>query len=434
MYLVYSFLLAVTMLAALPYFAIVGLRHGKYWRSLPQRLGRLPRELVEGSAQRPRAIWIHAVSVGEVMAAAPLARRLKQRFPGRRLLISTTTNTGQQMARERLRFADGIFYFPLDWQVVVRRFFRGIRPALIIVLEVEIWPNLLRVARRQGVPVIFASARVSDRSFRRYRWSGGIIRRALGDASWLSAQSDEDARRLLVLGAPQSLVQVGGNLKFDAPAPGRNDLADWLANAAAQGRRTPVIVAGSIVAGEENAVLDAFAPVRESFPAALLVLAPRKPERFDAARDLALARGWGLVRRSGLDRSQTLDAGVFLLDSIGELGGLYCVADMVYVGGSLVDAGGHNILEPAALGKTPIFGPYMRNFREIAGKFLDCGAAVQVSSSAELARVWLDLLSNDGRREAAGRAARELVEKNAGATDRIMEKVEAILATGRSTR
>jgi 3-deoxy-D-manno-octulosonic-acid transferase len=428
MYLAYSFLLTVAMLAALPYFAVEGFRHGKYWRSLPQRLGWLPKELVEGSARAPGALWIHAVSVGEVMAAAPLARRLKERFPHRRLLISTTTNTGQRMARDRIRCADGIFYFPLDWQVVVRRFFRGLRPALIVILEVEIWPNFLRVSRQAGVPVIFASVRVSDRSFRRYRWVGGLIRRALRDASRLFAQTDEDARRLVALGAPQSSVQIGGNLKFDVPPPGRNELADWLAKAAAESRRAPVIVAGSVVAGEENDVLDAFAPVRERFPNALLVLAPRKPERFDAAADIVEARGWGLVRRSRLDPAKPFDAGVFLLDSIGELGGLYGVADLIFVGGSLFDAGGHNILEPAALGKAPTFGPHMRNFREIARKFLDSGAAVQVSTPAELAHVWLDWLSDSSKGEAAGRAARELVERNSGATDRVLESVEMLVA------
>ena len=432
MYFAYSLLLAVAMLAALPYFAVVGLRHGKYWRSLPQRLGWLPRKLVEDSARAPGALWIHAVSVGEVVAAAPLARRLKERFPDRRLVISTTTNTGQRMARDRISCADGFFYFPLDWRIVVRRFFRGVRPALVVILEAEIWPNFLREARETGVPVSFASARVSDRSFRRYRWAGGLIRRALLDANRFLAQTGEDARRLVALGAPENVVEIGGNLKFDVPPSARNHLAGWLAEQAAGGRRSPVIVAGSVVAGEEEAVLDAFARVRDRFPKALLVLAPRKPERFDAAADLAEARRWGLVRRTRLDPGQALDAGVFLLDSIGELGGLYRIADLVFVGGSLLDAGGHNILEPAAQGKAPVFGPHMRNFREIARKFLESGAAVQVSTAGELGRVWLDSFSDDARREAAGRAARELVEKNSGATDTVLDCVASLVGEGES--
>jgi 3-deoxy-D-manno-octulosonic-acid transferase len=432
MYFAYSFLLAVAMLVALPYFAIQGLRHGKYWRNLPERLGRLPRELIQRGSRSPGAIWIHAVSVGEVVAAAPLARRLKQRFPGRRLVISTTTNTGQQMARERIDWADDFFYFPLDWATPVRRVFRGVRPAIAVILEVEIWPNFLRVARENRVPVVFASARVSERSFRRYRWAGALIRRALGDASAFLTQTEEDARRLVALGARKEQVKVGGNLKFDVAAPPENPLAVWLRTEAGRAGRRPVLVAGSVTAGEENAVLDAFAQVRERHPQALLVLAPRKPERFEAATQLAAVRGWGLLRRSLLPLDQPLesDAGILLLDTIGELGGLYQVADAVFVGGSLVPVGGHNILEPAALGRVPLFGPHMQNFREIAQTFLDAGAAIRVGNAAELGHAWLDLLADDSRREAMGRAARALVERSRGATERALEQVETLVGEG----
>ncbi|MDE3136202.1 MAG: 3-deoxy-D-manno-octulosonic acid transferase [Acidobacteriota bacterium] len=432
MYLAYSLLLALAMLVALPYFAVQGLRHGKHWQNLVERLGRLPAELIERAGRSPGALWIHAVSVGEVVAAAPLARRLKERFPGRRLVISTTTITGQRMARERIAWADDFFYYPLDWAWVVRRVFRAVRPSLVVILETEIWPNFLRVARQSGVPVLFASARVSERSFRRYRLTDGLIRRVLADASVFLPQTEEDARRLVALGAPEERVRIGGNLKVDVPPPVRNPLAGWLADQAARGKRTPVIVAGSVVAGEENAVLAAFAGVRERYPDALLVLAPRKPERFEAAAQLAEVRGWGLVRRSSLSLGGALDAGagILLLDTIGELGGLYGVADLVFVGGSLVRAGGHNILEPAALGKAPIFGPHMDNFRDIARRFLDRGAATQVATPAELSRQWVEWLDDPARRDAAGRAARELVEANRGAADRAFESVEALLATG----
>jgi 3-deoxy-D-manno-octulosonic-acid transferase len=432
MYLAYSLLLALAMLVALPYFAVQGLRHGKYWRNLAERFGRLPAELVARAARSPGALWIHAVSVGEVVAAAPLAKRLKERFPARRLVISTTTITGQRMARERIAWADDFFYFPLDWAWVVRRVFRAVRPSLVVILETEIWPNFLRIARESGVPVVFASARVSELSFRRYRLTDGLIRRVLADASAFLPQTEEDARRLVALGAPEERVKIGGNLKFDVPPPSRNPLAGWLAGEAARGKRTPVIAAGSVVAGEENAVLDSFARVREQYPDALLVLAPRKPERFEAAAQLAEVRGWGLVRRSSLALDGALDpgAGILLLDTIGELGGLYDVADLVFVGGSLVRAGGHNILEPAALGKAPSFGPHMDNFRDIARRFLERGAAVQVASAAELAQLWLDWLEDPARREAAGSAARDLVEANRGAADRAFESVEALVATG----
>jgi 3-deoxy-D-manno-octulosonic-acid transferase len=432
MYLAYSLLLAAAMIVALPYFAIKGLRQGKYWRNLPERLGRLPHGLAERSARSPGAIWIHAVSVGEVVAATPLARRLKERFPGRRLVISTTTITGRRMARERIGWADEFVYFPLDWAWVVRRFFRALRPALVVILEVEIWPNFLRVAEENGVPVVFASARVSGRSFRRYSRARWFIRRALAPAAAFLTQTEEDARRLVALGAREENVRVGGNLKFDVPAPARNALADWLAGEAERGKRTPLIVAGSVVANEENAVLDAFARVRERYPEALLVLAPRKPERFEAAAQLAEIRGWGMARRSRLSFGEPLEAetGILLVDTIGELGGLYSVADLVFVGGSLVPAGGHNILEPAALGKAPVFGPHMENFRSIAGKFLECRAGAQVASADELAQLWLEWLDDPSRRRLAGEAARELVEQNRGTIDRVLERVEAGVPPG----
>ncbi len=429
MYLAYSLLLAAAIAIALPYFAVQGLRHGKYWPNLPERLGRLPRGLAERSARAPGAIWIHAVSVGEAVAAAPLARRLKARFPARRLVISTTTIAGQQMARERIGCADDFFYFPLDWAGVVRRYFQAVRPAVVVILEVEIWPNFLRVAGESGVPVVFASARVSERSYGRYRRVRGFFRRAIEPASLFLAQTQEDARKLVALGAREERVRVGGNLKFDVPAPAPNALAAWLGAEAARAGRTPVIVAGSVVANEENAVLDAFARVRERHGAALLALAPRKPERFETASELAQARGWGIARRSELrlDRPLEPGTGVLLVDTIGELAGLYGVADLAFVGGSLVPAGGHNILEPAALGKAPVFGPHMENFREMAASFLEAGAAAQVASANELSRLWLDWLAEPARREAAGEAARRLVERNRGAAERVVEEVGALL-------
>lgn len=434
MYLTYSLLLAAAMLVALPYFVVVGLRHGKYWRNLPQRLGWLPHEMADRAQQSPGAIWIHAVSVGEVAAAAPLARRLKDRFPGHRLVVSTATDTGQRMARERIGWANEFFYFPLDWPAPVRSFFRAVQPGIVVILEGEIWPNFLRIARENRVPVVFASARVSERSFRRYRWADGLIRRALGDASAFLAQTEEDARRLVALGAPADRVEVGGNLKFDVSPPGGSPLADWLAEEIRTKSRAPVLVAGSVTAGEEDPVLDAFARVLQRRPAALLLLAPRKPERFDAAADRVAARGWAMTRRSRLEAGRPLEGSlvVLLVDTIGELGALYRVADVVFIGGSLEPVGGHNILEPAAVGKAPVFGPYMHNFREIARQFLEANAARQVATAAALGDAWLELLADAGRLQEMGRAARELVERNRGATDRVLERVETL--TGGSGR
>jgi 3-deoxy-D-manno-octulosonic-acid transferase len=428
MYFAYTVLVTVAAVLLLPYFAVRGMRQGKYWRSLRQRLGYLPAAVARRAPRRPGAVWIHAVSVGEALAALPLARRLKQRFPERRLVVSTTTDTGQRLVRERFDFADDVFYFPLDWPGPVRRVFRQVEPGVVVILENEIWPNFLREARRAGVPVIFINGRISARSFRRYRWVDGWLARVLGDAEGFLAQTEADAERFRALGAPAARVEVMGNLKYDLSVPAAGPLAGWLGAERERQDRRPVLVAGSVLAGEEEPVLAAFAEVRGRWPRALLVLAPRKPERFDAAARLAAGAGWRVVRRSAQKLDAPLPAAdVFLLDTLGELAGLYRWANAVFVGGSLVPAGGHNVLEPAWFSCPPVFGPSMENFGEIAGRLLEAGAAVQVAGGTELARAWLGLLENEGERERMGRAARELVEQNAGATGRALDRIAAIL-------
>ncbi len=450
MYFLYSVLTAAGMLLLLPYFVIQGLRRGKYLHSTPQRLGWLPPELAAREADAAGPIWIHAVSVGEALAALPLARRLKGRFPQRRLVVSTTTATGQRLARERMDFADAVFYFPLDWIGPIRRALRAVRPSLVVILETEIWPNFLREARRAGVPVVFVNGRLSERSFRRYRralhLAGGGLRRflarVLSDAELFLMQSEEDAARLRQLGAPPERVEVAGNLKYDFSPPASAPVATWLEGELRRHDRRPVILAGSVTAGEEPLVLIAFGVVQGHWPRALLVLAPRKPERFDAAAEFIAESHREFLRRSALrldglagpsrDGSLGGNTSVLLLDSVGELAGLYRLADAVFVGGSLVPAGGHNILEPAAFGKPPVFGPSMENFREMAAMFLQAGAAIQVHSPEDLGVAWIELIEDSARRDQMGSAARALVERNRGATERTLDRVAAVLSTARS--
>ena len=437
MYFIYSLLTAAGMLLLAPYYAVQGMRRGKYWHNLRERLGKLPPEIAARAAGGEGAIWIHAVSVGEVLAVVPLAQELKRRHPERKLFISTTTDTGQRLARERMGFADGIFYFPLDWGAAIRPAFRALRPGLVIIVETEIWPNFLREARRRNVPVIFVNARISERSFRRTRQFarilGGFFTRVLGDASLFLAQSEADAARLRELGAPLERIEVAGNLKYDGQAPVRGAFGDWLAEQAAAQERWPIAVAGSVVADEEEAVLAGFDIAQRQWRRGLLILAPRKPERFDAAGALARERGWKIVKRSTLDTNVPLaeDADVILLDSIGELAGLYSLADAVFVGGSLVSAGGHNILEPAWFGRPPVFGPSMENFRDMAQEFRSEGAGLQVRSGEQLGKAWVNLIHDTAGRERMGRKAKELAERNRGATARSLERIEAVLAAGR---
>ncbi len=445
MYLFYSLLTAIGAILALPYFFIQGLRKGKYFATIRDRFGKVQPDIQAKSAG---CIWLHAVSVGEVMAGIPLGRALKQKFPNRPLVVSTTTATGQKLARERFDFADGVFYFPFDWTWIVRRTFRAIRPVCIVILETELWPNFLREASRAKVPVIFANGRISERSYRRHqsglKFFGVFLRefykRVLACADLFLMQSEEDAARLRAMGAPADRVIVTGNMKYDSPLPVATPLEGWLSDVVTRQNRRPLIVAGSVMANEEALVLIAFGVLQGEKRNALLVLAPRKPERFDAAARHIEESQRGFVRRSQLgsalnDGNPITDrVSVFLLDSIGELAGLYRLADAVFVGGSLVPAGGHNLLEPAGFGKPPLFGPSMENFQEIANKFLAQGAGRQVESPEDLGVAWIELVGNSEKREQMGQLARKIVEENRGATERTIQYIARVLPADFGTR
>jgi 3-deoxy-D-manno-octulosonic-acid transferase len=449
MYTIYNLLTAAGMLLLLPYFFVRGLLRGESFGHARERLGwSFPPELQNGQRTIPRdgAIWLHAVSVGEVQAALPLASRLQERFPQRPLVISTTTTTGQKLAHERLPSADAFLYFPLDWKGPVTRALKAVHPAAVVIMETEIWPNFLRQSRRAGVPVIFVNGRLSEKSFRGFRrgvsLSGGVLQgfltRILKDATLFLMQSEKDAERLLQLGAEPKRVIVTGNLKYDLGASAPTPLSDWLGRALARYERAPVVVAGSVLLGEVEAVLRAFASVECSFPRALLVLAPRKPDHFDAVARIVAASRRTSIRRSAITLCEDCQAtlsepgSVFLLDSVGELAGLYRLADTVFVGGSLVPGGGHNLLEPAAYRKPPVYGPFMENFQEISAIFLEAGAAIQVTNAEELSAVWLQLLSDRERSAQKGAAAYALVEQNRGATARVLVHIEQIVTQARS--
>lgn len=432
MMLFYQLFTSLAILVLAPYYAIRGWRRGEPWQTLRERLGRVPGSVIHACA-KGGAIWIHAVSVGEVLAAQPIVTELKQQYAERPVFVSTTTETGQRLARERLKSASGVFYFPLDSSGAVRRALRGIRPAIVIVMETEIWPNFLREAYEAGVPVVFANARISNRSFARYRrWKfllEDFFTEALHYASLFLAQTQEDAARLTEMGAPEERIFVTGNLKYDASPPAQGLFGSWLAEQIKTQERWPVVVAGSVVSGEEEAVLAAYDAVQRQWRRALMILAPRKPDRFDESSRLAVEAGWNVVRRSRLDLAKSLDENtdVLVLDSIGELAAIYSLADAAFVGGSLISSGGHNILEPAWFGKPPVFGRSMENFSEMAEQFLAANAGVQVSNGPQLGKVWVQLIENDTLRERMGQSARELSSRNAGATARTMAHIRKIL-------
>jgi 3-deoxy-D-manno-octulosonic-acid transferase len=443
-YFIYSFLMGAAALLLAPYWLVKGLRDGKYLSNLRERLGLSFPSLGKLPADRPGAIWIHAVSVGELLSSIGLAKRLKESHPNRPLVVSTTTITGQELARERMPFADAVFYFPFDWSFCVRRVLLAVRPALVVVLETEIWPNFLREARGQKIPVLFVSGRISDRSFARYErylarfgfFLRPFLRNALANASAFLMQSEKDADRIRALGAPADRVSVSGNLKYDMELPAATPLSSWLEAEARRQGRSPIVVAGSVVATEEPLALIAFGVVQGEHPNALLVLAPRKPERFEAAAEFIHESRRKFLRRSKLaltDHAQGAnstgngsipkDVNVILLDSIGELASVYRLADGAFVGGSLVPSGGHNILEPAAFGKIPVFGPSMENFAEIAARFVAADAAIQVESPEDAGVAWIELLRNPERRQKMGENAKHLVDSSRGATDRTLAEI-----------
>jgi 3-deoxy-D-manno-octulosonic-acid transferase len=442
-YFLYSVLMGLAAVITAPYWLVQGLRHGKYLSNLGERLGFSVPSVAKLPADRPGAIWIHAVSVGEALAGVALAKRLKETYPQRSLVISTTTITGQQVARERMPFADAMIYFPFDWAFCVRKVMEAVKPAVVVVLETEIWPTFLREAGRRKVPVVFASGRISGRSFARFQKCFGIfgfylrplLASALSYVAVFLMQTESDAERLRALGAPAERVRVSGNLKYDQEMPAATPLSIWLEAECKEQGRWPVIVAGSVVASEEPLALIAFGVVQGDYPKALLVLAPRKPERFAAAAEFIEEAHYQFVRRSELavagpaassgdsGKSFTASTTVLLLDSIGELASLYRMADGVFVGGSLVPSGGHNILEPAAFGKVPVFGHSMENFAVIASRFVEAGAAIQVTSPEDAGVEWIHLLKNPEKMRKMGETARQLVETSRGALERALSEV-----------
>jgi 3-deoxy-D-manno-octulosonic-acid transferase len=422
MYLIYSALLAAGLLATLPYWLMQRLRHGKYRAGLSERLGRIPERLLVQPA-RP-TIWVHAVSVGEVLAVSGLVGELKRQFPDYRILISTTTDTGQKLARTRFG-AENVFYFPLDFAFAIRPYLLLLRPELIVIAETELWPNFLRLGKASGARIAIVNARISDRSWPKYRRFQRLLARVLRQVDLFSTQTEEDARRLGQIGAPKERIQVTGNLKFDVPAPTAPPIIASLRAAFQQANAGPVIVCGSTVEGEEPILLQAFVNILASHARAVLILAPRHPERFSEVAELLGQLGIRFWRRS-LWSGDPIVAGVLLIDSIGELAALYSLADVAFVGGSLVPRGGHNIIEPALHGVPIIVGNHTENFRDIVSLF-QSRDAVRVVGPAELPLAFMELISNPVEQIALGRRAAETLHAQMGATQRTMQALEQLI-------
>src|ERR1022692_1727172 len=415
------------MLLSLPYWLYQMLRHGKYRKGLAERMGRVPARLTDGS--RPgRVIWVHAVSVGEVLAVSGLVEQMRLASPQPRVLVSTTTDTGQELARKRFG-ADNVFYFPMDFAFAIRPYLQALRPELVVLAETEFWPNFLRQAHASGARIAVVNARISDRSWPRYRRFRWALRRMLVHVDLFLAQTQEDSVRLQSIGAETQRVHVTGNLKFDMSLPSSPPIVESLRQSLAAEGAGPVLVCGSTVEDEEPPLLKAFENLRVGHPRAMMILAPRHPERFDQVAILLQQLGIPSFRRSQW-QGEALAGGVLLVDSIGELAALYALADVAFVGGSLVPRGGHNIIEPAQHGVAIVTGNHTENFRDIVTLF-QSRDAVRIVGLAELPLTLMQLLADDAERRALGRRAEETMRSQMGATLRTLEALKTLMSDGR---
>jgi 3-deoxy-D-manno-octulosonic-acid transferase len=411
-------------------FAVVlcrGLRDRSYWRNLGERFG------WGRTARDSPSIWLHAVSLGEVAAAAALVRALRDRYPDIPFVLTTATPTGRAKAHALFGDEIDIRFLPYDTPGSVARFLTRVRPRLAVIMETELWPNLLDECRRRGVLVVLASARLTPKSVSRYRRLGTLFSGAVAAATLIAAQTSEDAERFVAIGAERERTHVIGNVKFDMR------LGDSIVEQGRQLRRLfvgarPVWVAGSTHEGEEEQVLNAHAALCLALPDAMLLLVPRHPQRFESVANLLLRRGISFDRRSNAAASAAArvaacaDAQVLLVDSVGELAAFYAAADVAFVGGSLVPVGGHNLLEPAALGVPVITGPFNANSGDIARLLVERGGAVQVEDAEALALALRRFFADPDFRQRAGGAGREFVERHRGSVARLLKLIEPLLA------
>jgi 3-deoxy-D-manno-octulosonic-acid transferase len=405
-YWVYNAVATVLLLIGLPFLPMLYLLGKRYSMGLGQRLGFYGREF-RGAVNHARPVWIHGASVGEALSAGRLVEEIRRRFPGRKIVVSAFTYTGYETARRVIADA-AVIFFPLDHPWSVRRALSVVDPSVVVFLETEIWPNMLRLAHRRGTPTLLLSGRFSVRSFNQYSLLSWFFRGVLRNFASMGMQTDEDASRAKRLGADPEKVFVTGNLKL--VAPGNSFAHEPVISESVHLKRKPdgrcLLVAGSSHRGEEQILLDAFRHLKRSFPDLQMVLAPRHPQRFAEVERLLRAEGMEFEKRSSQSNGRTLLAqDIYFLDTLGELQKFYALGDIAFVGGSLVDAGGHNLLEPARFHKPVLFGPNMANFAAIAEELKTKGGGIEVRGVGDLVREITDLVSDTAKRLAMGEKA-----------------------------
>jgi 3-deoxy-D-manno-octulosonic-acid transferase len=426
LWLIYNLLFPIGFLILLPRFVIRMARRGGYMGHFGERFAYYAPGVRKRLAMEPRRIWIHGVSVGEMFVALRFTEEYRRRHPETRFVISTTTSTGRQIAEKNVLPEDVLIYFPLDFPWVVRRALNAIRPAMLVLVECELWPNLIRQAKDRGLPVVLINGRLSEHSYRGYRKLRWVTRRILAQADLLCVQSETERRMFLDLGADGRKVHVLDSAKYDISPPDNEDFGPLreVFRAAGIAETDLVLVGGSTWAGEETALLEAYKELKASYPRLKLVLVPRHAERSDEVEKEIERFGFKAIRRSNLPSHMAEGEGVLLVDTTGELRKIYHLATLIFVGKSLTQRGGQNIIEPAWCGKPILVGPHMENFPVIIRDFLEAGAIVQVRDAAELKTEAARLLSDESLRHELGRRALDLVRRKTGAIRRTIDLIE----------
>jgi 3-deoxy-D-manno-octulosonic-acid transferase len=414
MHILYNILATILVLVAMPVFVVRMLREEGFAERLRQSFGFLPPDSLK-PVNGKQCIWLHAASVGEIVATSPIVKEIKKEIPDVPILISVVTETGYAMARRIIPEADTVIFFPLDLPWLCRRVVRRIRPRVFLPVETELWPNFLSATRRYGIPVMMVNGRISDRSVKNYHYLGRVLREMLDTVVTFCMQSTIDAQYIIRLGADPRRVVVTGNTKYDqtytdVSAAEKQELQRQLCITGDD----PVIVAGSTHKGEEELIFSAFTGVRQQYPGARLVVAPRDIQRAEEVLSLAAAGGFAAGKRTVL-KVEPGEPDIVILDTIGELGRIYSLGDIIYVGGSLVKHGGHNILEPAAHGKPILVGPHMFNFKDIYALLSGRGACETVYDATELAAKILQILNDRTLRDQMGKQALDIIMENRGA-------------------
>jgi 3-deoxy-D-manno-octulosonic-acid transferase len=426
-YFIYNLFFLGALVLGLPLIPLVLLLGERFSSGLGQRLGFYPPALT-AALNHSRAIWIHAASVGEVEAASRLSHEIRKRLPGYKVWLSTFTATGNARARQ-IGAADAVIFLPLDQRWIVRRTLARLHPAVLIFLETEIWPNLLREAHRKGIPTLLLSGRLSAKAFKRYARFKFFFRQVVQYYSAFGMQSQEDAERILELGAEHRRVFISGNLKR-APAIGGKNQKPKLAKGSenrAQRKDAHLLVVGSSHRGEEEILLEVFTALKKGFPQLQLVLAPRHPQRFSEVEKLLRAQGLDFERQSQHDGRRSFEQDVMLLDTVGDLQDFYAIADVAFIGGSLVDAGGHNLLEPARSRKPVLFGPFMGNFKGLAEEMKRSGGGIEVRTGEDLIREITVLLEDPQKLRAVGDKAYQVAAEDPAVLNQSVALVQRYL-------